>query len=125
MSESTTETTPEPTTTKRSSKFNHQNFETQVGRSDFLLTVLTAEPPENLARYGITPEAITAFGDTLTKVKSTDQKQEEAKATLKTITATLVIEQKTMKSQYSTFKRKIKAETPMQEWKRFGFSDKQ
>jgi len=125
MSETTTtDTTTGPTTPKRSSRFSNQNFETKVGKSDFLLSVLRNEAPENLARYGITLEGVNAFETSIGTVRTTDQKQEEIKASLKTITAKLQGEQKEMESQYATFKRKIKAETPMQEWKRFGFADK-
>lgn len=125
MSETTTtDTTTEPTIPKRSSRFSNQNFETKVGRSELLLTVLRDETPENLARYGITTEAVNLFDTGIIALKSTNQRQEDIKASLKTITAQLRGEQKTMESQYATFKRKIKAETPMEEWKRFGFADK-
>lgn len=125
MSETTTtDTTTEPTTPKRSSRFSNQNFETKVGKSELLLSVLGDETPENLARYGITSEAVNTFETSITTLKATNQRQEDIKASLKTITAQLQNEQKQMEGYYSTFKRKLKAETPMQEWKRFGFADK-
>lgn len=126
--ETTTGGTVETTTTDstpRSKRFSHQNFLTKVGRSEFLLKTLQEDTPEKLAGFGITPEAVTAFENVIATVKLTDQEQEDAKASLKTLTARLRGEQKQMENQYATFKRKIKAESPMEEWKRYGFSDKQ
>jgi hypothetical protein len=120
--ETTTETAGETTT---SSKFNHQNFQTKVGRSDFLLAVLKEETPEQMTAFGIAPEALTEFESSIDKVRATDKDQEEAKAALKILTARLQDEMKVMGTHYSTFKQKIKAETPMEEWKKYGFQDKQ
>ncbi|MCP5107837.1 MAG: hypothetical protein GY950_30900 [bacterium] len=125
MTDSTTTDTADAKSSSSKSKFKNQNFQTKVGRADLLLAVLREETPENLARYGITDAAVTGFETIIGTVKTTDKSQEAAKATLKTWTAKLDGEQGDMEKQYSTFKRKIKAETPMEEWKRFGFADKQ
>ena len=125
MTDSTTTDSTGTTSPTKSSKYYNQNFQTKVGRADLLLAVLREETPENLARYGITDAAVTGFETIIGTVKTTDKNQEAAKATLKTWTAKLDGEQGDMEKQYSTFKRKIKAETPMQEWKKFGFADKQ
>ncbi|MCP5108768.1 MAG: hypothetical protein GY950_35615 [bacterium] len=89
------------------------------------ISTLKEETPEALAAYGITPEALNAFETIIGTVKTTDQKQEDRKAALKTISAQLRGEEKNMDSQYATLKRKVKAEVPMENWKRFGFGDKQ
>lgn len=124
MSESTTTETTTGTTTT-TSRFKHQNFLTKVGQADFLLAALKGETAETLAAFGITAEAVTAFEASIAKVKGTDKEQEEAKARLKTLTARLRDEQDDMEEQYATFKRKIKAESPQEEWKKYGFADKQ
>jgi hypothetical protein len=87
--------------------------------------VLKEETPEDLASFGIIPEALTEFETSIDKVRETDKEQEEAKAALKVLTARLQDEMKVMGTQYATFKQKIKAETPMEEWKKYGFQDKQ
>ncbi|UCH92931.1 MAG: hypothetical protein JSV88_21920 [Candidatus Aminicenantes bacterium] len=90
-----------------------------------MLKALQEDTPERRAGCGITPEAVTAFESIIAKLKLTDQEQEAAKASLKSLSARLREEQKEMENQYSIFKRKIKAELPMEDWKRYGFADKQ
>jgi hypothetical protein len=46
-------------------------------------------------------------------------------AKLKTLSARLRTELKQMEKGFAIFKRKIKAEVPQEEWKRFGFDNKQ
>lgn len=124
MSESTTTVSTTETTTK-TSKFKHQNFLTKVGQSEFLLNALKGETPETLADFGITAEAVTTFENSIGQVIATDKVQEETKAKLKGLTAQLVGEQDIMEGMYATFKRKIKAEAPQEDWKKYGFADKQ
>jgi len=120
----TTPGTPDETPTK-SKRSKNRNYETKVGQSEELLQVLQVENAEKLTSFGITPEAVKEFASMIEKLKATALQQDEAKASLKTLSARLRTEQKQMEKRFAIFKRKIKAETPLEEWKRFGFDDKQ
>lgn len=113
------------TTTKKPSRYRNQNFETKVGKCDFLLSALVDQSTEDLLRFGIASTSIDAFRDVITRVKETDKRQEGYKAALKTESAQLRAQMEDMESQYGTLKKKIKAEVPMEDWKRFGIYDKQ
>ncbi len=111
-----------PTKSKRS---KNRNYETKVGQAEELLQVLQVENAENLTGFGIAPEAVKEFAGMIEKLKVTAVQQDEAKAKLKTLSARLRTELKQMEKRFAIFKRKIKAEVPQEEWKRFGFDDKQ
>jgi septation ring formation regulator EzrA len=111
--------------TAKPTRFKNQNYETKIGQAEELLRILLAENAEKLTGFGITSEGVKEFADMIEKLKSTNIQQDEAKASLKTLSARLRTEQKQMEKRFATFKRKIKAETPLEEWKRFGFNDKQ
>jgi predicted nucleic acid-binding Zn-ribbon protein len=131
MSETTIEKTSGTTsgtsdeTTPKSKRLRNRNYETRVGQSEELLQVLQVENAEKLTSFGITPEALKEFASMIEKLKATAIKQDEAKASLKTLSARLRTELEQMERRFASFKRKIKAEVPLEEWKRFGFNDKQ
>ena len=121
----TTTTTETPATTKRTTRYRNQNFETKVGKCDFLLSALTDQSEEALSRFGIVSTSIDTFREVIGRVKNTDKRQEGLKAELKTESALLRKEMEEMENQYATLKKKVKAEVPMEDWKRFGIYDKQ
>lgn len=127
MTDSTTipETPETPATTKKSTRYRNQNFQTKVGRCDFLLSALMDQSAEALTGFGIASPSVDAFRGIIDSVKGTDKRQEELKADLKGMSALLRTQLEDMEEQYATFKKKIKAEAPMEDWKRYGIYDKQ
>jgi len=127
MSESTASETKSETkkeVTTKTSKFKDRGFHTRLGLAEFLLRELKEEDAQNLVSFGIQPEAVTDFETAINKVIGTDKKQEETKALLKTLSATLREEVDVMDTMYLTLKKKIKAEAGLVTWKKYGFADK-
>ncbi|HLP48849.1 MAG TPA: hypothetical protein VK469_23110, partial [Candidatus Kapabacteria bacterium] len=79
----------------------------------------------NLVSFGIQSETVTNFETIINKVIATNKEQENAKALLKTLSARIRGEMKEMETMYITLKKKIKAEAPLEIWKKYGFADKQ
>lgn len=112
-------------TTGTSVRFKHQNFLSRLGRAEFLLRELKEEDAQNLVSFGIQSETVTNFETIINKVIATNKEQENAKALLKTLSARIRGEMKEMETMYITLKKKIKAEAPLEIWKKYGFADKQ
>jgi hypothetical protein len=125
MTDTTTTTETNDESTTGSTRFQHRNFHTRLGLAEFLLRELQGEEPQNLVSFGIQSEAVTNFETAVNKVIATDKKQEETKALLKTLSATLREEVREMNIMYITLKKKIKAEAGLVTWKKYGFADKQ